>query len=94
MDLREAIRFVTSSSVRPAVLHSVSQPATLDDLTATLSHSRRAISDALDWYESEGWVRKEGNRYVRTAIGSAVSRQLNVQNSRESEISPTAALLD
>ena len=91
MDQREAIRFVTSSSVRPAVLRSVSQPTTLNDLTATLPHSRRAISDALDWYESEGWVRNEGNRYVRTAIGSAVSRQLNVQNSRESEILPTAS---
>ena len=88
MDPREAIGFVTSSSVRPAVLRSVSQPATLDDLTATLSHSRKAISDALEWYESEGWVRNEGNRYVRTAIGDAVLRRLDAQKSREDEIAP------
>ena len=85
MDPREAIGFVTSSSVRPAVLRSVSQPATLDDLTATLSHSRRAISDALEWYESEGWVRNEGNRYVQTAIGGAVLRHLDTQTSRAGE---------
>ena len=91
MDPREAIGFVTSSSVRPAVLRSVSQPATLDDLTATLSHSRKAISDALEWYESEGWVRNEGNRYVRTAIGDAVLRHLDAQKSREDEIASDAS---
>jgi len=91
MDPRAAIRFLTGSPVRPKVLRSMSEPATLDDLTATLSHSRRAISDAVDWYESKGWVRNEGNRYVQTAIGVAVLRVLDIQNSREREIEPNAS---
>jgi predicted transcriptional regulator len=94
MDSREAIEFVTGSQVRPEVLRSTSTPATLDDLTTTLPHTEEAICDAIDWYEDQGWVKRNENQYVQTAIGAVVLRRLDEQRTQAYGTTPDTLLSD
>ena len=94
MDSREAIEFVTGSQVRPKVLRSTSTPATLDDLTTTLPHTEEAICDAIDWYEDQGWVKRNENQYVQTAIGAVVLRRLDEQRTQAYGTTPDTLLSD
>ena len=72
MDSREVIQFVTRSSARLAVLRATCEPTTLADLTTTLSYSRETLTDAVEWYEEQGWIKEQAGQYVQTVIGAAI----------------------
>lgn len=82
MDPCAAIRFLMGSPVRPKVLRSTSEPATVTDLATALPHSKRAISDAIEWFEHQGWLKEVEDGHVQTLIGAAVLHQIDEQRTR------------
>jgi predicted transcriptional regulator len=91
MDSREAIQFVTRSSARLAVLRATCEPTTLADLTTTLSYSRETLTDAVEWYEEQGWIKEQAGQYVQTVIGAAIFPPLADEEYRGEGTAPSTS---